>query len=158
MSALGQKRTLRKARLTSALPPKADIASASPSRTIQYAPITRLQQPRHFTQKAFRLRHWREARSHDASLINQELREVPFYAVAQQPALLLPKPNVEGVGVLAVDVDLGEQWESYAIGSVAEGSNLRVRPRFQMAELVAWEGQAKPRGWKLFVEVLQAIV
>jgi hypothetical protein len=46
-----------------------------------YATITRLQQPRHFTHKAFRLRHWREARSHDASLINQELREVPFYAV-----------------------------------------------------------------------------
>ena len=72
--------------------PKADI-----SRTNQYAPIRRLQQVRHFTHKAFRLRHWREARSHDASLINQELREVPFYAVAQQPALLPPKPNVEGV-------------------------------------------------------------
>jgi hypothetical protein len=81
-------------------------ASASPSRTNQYALITRLQQPRHFTHKAFRLRHWREARSHDASLVNQELREVPFYAVAQQPALLLPKPNVEGVGVLAVDLDV----------------------------------------------------
>ena len=100
--------------------------SSSPSRKNRYAPIRRLQQPRHFTHKAFWLRHWREAPSHDASLINQELREVPFYAVAQQPALLLPKPNVEGVGVLAVDFDLGEQWESYAIGSVAEGSNLRV--------------------------------
>jgi hypothetical protein len=90
------------------------------------APITRLQQPSHFTHKAFRLRRWREARSHDASLVNQELREIPFYAVAQQAAHLLPKPNVEGMGVLAVDLDLGEQWESYAIGSVAEGSNLRV--------------------------------
>jgi hypothetical protein len=29
------------------------------------APITRLQQPRHLTHKAFRLRHWREARSHE---------------------------------------------------------------------------------------------
>jgi hypothetical protein len=74
----------------------------------------------------FRRRHWCETRSHDASLINQELREIPFYTVAQQPALLLPKPNVEGVGVLAVDFNLGEQWESYAIGSFAEGSNLRV--------------------------------
>jgi hypothetical protein len=70
--------------------------------------------------------HWREARSHDASLINQELREVPFYAVAQQPALLLLKPNVERVGVLAVDLDLGKQRESYTIGSVSEGSDLRV--------------------------------
>jgi len=34
--------------------------------------------------------------------------------------------QTEGVGVLAVDLDLGEQWESYAIGRVAEGSNLRV--------------------------------
>ena len=80
----------------------------------------------HFTHKAFRRRHWCETRSHDPSLINQELREIPFYTVAQQPALLLPKPNVEGVGVLAVDFDLGEQWESYAIGSFAEGSDLRV--------------------------------
>jgi hypothetical protein len=28
------------------------------------------------------------------AFINQELREVPLYAGAQQPALLLPKPNV----------------------------------------------------------------
>ena len=102
--------------------------AASLSRTSRYAPITRLQQPRHVTRKAFRVRHWREARSHDASLINQELREVPFYAVAQQPALLLLKPNVEGVGVLAVDLDLGEQRESYPIGSVAEDSDLTSDP------------------------------
>ena len=63
------------------------------------------------------------------------------------------------MGVLAVDLDLGEQWESYAIGSVAEGSNLRVRPRFLMAELVAWEGKDfKAARLELFVEALQAVV
>ena len=95
--------------------------------TRTHAPIRRLQQPRHFTRKAFRLRHRREARSHDANLINQELREVPFYAVAQQAALLLPKPNVEGVGVLAVDLDLGERmgrqgFQSRGAGTVRRGS------------------------------------
>ena len=103
-----------------------DSARQCPLLANRHAPIRRLQQLRHVTHKTLRLRNWREARSHDASPINQELREVPFYAVAQQPALLLPKPNVERVGVLAVDLDLGEQWESYAIGSVAEGGNLRV--------------------------------
>ena len=101
-----------------------DVTSAAVSvEAIQFVVLQKL---RHFTRKAFRFPRWRKTRSHGASPINQELREVPFYTVAQQPTLLLLKPNVEGVGVLAVDLDLGEQRESYPIGSVAEGSDLRV--------------------------------
>ena len=85
-----------------------------------------LQKLRHYTREAFRFPRWCETRSDDASLTNQEIRELPFYAVAQQSTLLLLKPNVEGVGVLAVDLDLCEQRESYTIGCVAEGSDLRV--------------------------------
>jgi hypothetical protein len=94
---------------------------AHPKPNKQYALITRLQQLRHFTHKAFRLRHWCEARSHDASLINQELREVPFYAVAQQPALLLPKPNVEGVGVLACLLSPKDLQSGYCFGRCFAG-------------------------------------
>ncbi len=86
----------------------------------------RLQELFHFTRKAFRFCRWRKTRSHGASPINQELREVPFYAVAQQAALLLPKPNVKRVGVLAVDLDLGKQRKSYTIRIVAEVSDLGV--------------------------------
>ena len=86
----------------------------------------RLQKLFHFTRKAFRFCRWRETRSHDASPINQELREVPFYTVAEQPALLLFEPNVKWVGVLAVDLDLGKQRKSYTIRIVAEVSDLGV--------------------------------
>ena len=86
----------------------------------------RLQKLFHFTRKAFRFCRWRETRSHDASPINQELREVPFYTVAQQPALLLFEPNVKGVGVLAIDLDLGKQRKSYTIRLVAEVGDLGV--------------------------------
>ena len=88
--------------------------------------IIHLQKLGHVTSDALRLRYWREARSHGASPINQELGEIPFYAVAQQPALLLLKPNIEGVGVLAVDLDLGEQRKSYTIGIFTERRDLRV--------------------------------
>ena len=86
----------------------------------------RLQKLFHFTRKAFRFCRWRETRSHDASPINQELREVPFYTVAELPALLLFEPNVKWVGVLAVDLDLGKQRKSYTIRTVAEVSDLGV--------------------------------
>ena len=75
----------------------------------------RLQKFFHFTRKAFWFCWWRETRSHDASPINQEFREVPFYTVAEQTALLLCEPNVKGVGTLAVDLDLGKQRKSYTI-------------------------------------------
>ena len=61
-----------------------------------------------------------------ASPINQELRKVPFYTLAQQPALLLFEPNVKGVGVLAIDLDLGKQRKSYTIRFVTEVSDLGV--------------------------------
>jgi hypothetical protein len=86
----------------------------------------RLQELFHFTRKAFRFCRWRETRSYDASPINQELREVPFYTLAQQPALLLFEPNVKGVGVLAIDLDLGKQRKSYTIRFVTEVSDLGV--------------------------------
>jgi len=86
----------------------------------------RLQELFHFTRKAFRFCRWRETRSHYPSPINQELREVPFYTLAQQPALLLFEPNVKGVGVLAIDLDLGKQRKSYTIRFVTEVSDLGV--------------------------------
>jgi hypothetical protein len=43
-----------------------------------------LQKLRHFTRKAFRFPRWRKTRSHGASPINQELREVPFYSAARR--------------------------------------------------------------------------
>jgi hypothetical protein len=58
--------------LTSRLSPRPDprvITVASTVLGVNYLELTG-QQLRHFMRKAFRVRHWREARSHNASLIN----------------------------------------------------------------------------------------
>src|SRR5450631_1474005 len=85
-----------------------------------------LQQTHHVASDAFRRRRGCEAGSHSASPVNQEFRKVPFYAVAQLPALLLPEPDIERVGVVAIDLDLGKQRKGYTVGTVAEGRDLRV--------------------------------
>src|SRR5262249_27202007 len=120
---------------------------------------TASQEARHVACELFRGRRGREPGSDGARPINQEFREIPLYAIAQQPALLLLEPDIEWVGVAAVDLDLGEQRKRDPIGALAECRDLRIRPRLLMAELVAWEGEdfkaARP---ELFAEILQALV
>src|SRR6516225_12330967 len=108
----------------------------SPSRL-----ATASQEARHVACELFRGRHGREPGSDGARPINQEFREIPLYTLAQQPALLPLEPDIEWVGVAAVDLDLGEQRKRDPIVALAECRDLRIRPRLLMAELVAWEGE-----------------
>jgi hypothetical protein len=85
-----------------------------------------LQQLHHVACQAFGFGGGRKPLLHDTNPINQKFCKVPLYAVAQQPALLLLKPDIEWVGVLAVDLDLGKQRERNAVGAVAECGDLRV--------------------------------
>ena len=76
---------------------------------------------------------------HLAVAADQELREVPLDGPAEQAALLALEPLVERVGVLAVDLDLGEHGERDAVLLLAEGGDLLLGAGFLPAELVARE-------------------
>jgi hypothetical protein len=105
---------------------------------------TASQEAHHVACELFRGRRGREPRSGGARPINQKFREIPLYAVAQEPALLLLEPDIEWVGVVAVDLDRRTATLPHGARRMQD---LRIRPRLLMAELIAWEARtSKPRG------------
>ena len=76
---------------------------------------------------------------YQAVTTDQELGEVPLDHAAEHAALLALEPLVQRVGVLAVDLDLGEHGERDAVLLLAEGGDLVLGAGLLPAELVARE-------------------
>ena len=72
---------------------------------------------------------------------DEELGEVPLDPAAEQALLLALEPAEERVGVVAVDVDLGEHRERHAVVDLAELADLVLGARLLRAELVAREAE-----------------
>jgi len=90
---------------------------------------------------------------------DEELGEVPFDARAQQAAGLALQPREYGMGVLAVDVDLGGDWESHPVVHLAELLDSRVVAWLLMHELIARKSEDdQTLGSELLVDLLQALV
>jgi len=76
---------------------------------------------------------------------DQELAEVPLDVASEHPQERLVGSTalqllVQGMGIVSIDVDLGEQWELGAF-VLSEGLDLGVGARLLGAELVAGKGQ-----------------
>jgi hypothetical protein len=93
-------------------------------------------------------------------LINQELLKVPLdSSEAQQTSLLLLQVDVDGVGVVAVDVDLLKNGESDAVVQLTEGGDLVSGTRLLATKLVAGEADdGESLILVLLVDLLKALV
>lgn len=93
-------------------------------------------------------------------LVNQELLKVPLDASeAQQTGLLLLEVDVDGVGVVTVDVDLLENGEGDAVVELAEGGDLVSGSGLLATKLVAGEADdGESLILVLLVDLLEALV
>src|ERR1039458_1574519 len=85
--------------------------------------------------------HRRETLYDVSLLVHQELGEVPLDAIAQQAALFALQKLEDRMRVVAVDLDLGEQWEVHSVIDLAERFDLVIGARLLMAELVAGKAE-----------------
>ncbi len=74
--------------------------------------------------------------------IDQKLGEVPFNPFGSHDAFrLLLEPGVEGVGIRAVDIDLGKNRKGRTEARGAEFNNFFVGSWFLLAKLITGKGQ-----------------
>lgn len=95
-----------------------------------------------------------------AMLVDEELLKVPLDASeAQQTGLLLLEVDVDGIGVVAVDIDLLEHREGDAVVELAEGRNVVGRTGLLAAKLVAGEADdGESLVLVLLVQLLETLV
>lgn len=92
---------------------------------------------------------------------NEELLKVPLDTLESHDAgLLLLKPLEDGLGLVAVDVNLAQDGETDAVVDEAELLDVVVGPGVLTAELVAGEaqdGEVRVGGVHLLVELFEAL-
>jgi len=104
------------------------------SRTTQRISDRRFQRVRLFRRRI--------ARDNIAIAADQEFREIPFDSrCTKQSTFGARQIAVEGMGVCAVDVDLGEHGKAHAIILFAELTDLAFASRLLLAELIAGKTQ-----------------
>lgn len=93
---------------------------------------------------------------------NQELLKVPLNELhSEESRFLVLEPLVHGIGVVAVDLGLTQDWEGHAIVELAEVLNVIVGAGFLAAELVAREAndlEVGVLGADGLVELLETLV
>lgn len=92
--------------------------------------------------------------------VHKELGEIPFDAFrSKDSASGAFQKLVQRMGARAVDINLGEEWESHLVARLAKVLDVRLGSRFLAPELIAWKSKDLKSSALVFpVELLQSFV